>query len=1070
MEVYIGANSSILLDNAKAWVTDRDVAFCFDELENWATAREGQWGSCYVFIEVVLPLPPRTERKIYRNQIDMLICFSDRLALCEVKRYRAVTEGDIAHWYEQIEKQGRLLDRFVEDNGLDRSCVSRFLFLPKSTAQHLMEIGRLLVDIHAAPHIWPSGANAALRGVNRNRDAPCYLPEALEQCLSRRYTPISDQAMGLQEVLKRQLSRKGNRLLPFKGFKEVTHYLNRAFRSFEQPFVSEAWHIRELRGHALSAAKTILLDKGFVEILGVPDIGKSALVKDLINEFVSETSIQYKELPPLPHCNSLRDVVTFIYEKFYGDYPVGLGQQETLEHLARECCVFWIPEYTRTSITALQQFLQRIQSLYANARERVNAYWILESVSALQGSSEYQVELEPLANKDVAQILQRIKPGGAFLDPEEVIHLSQGNPGRAIKFWQSTTRLAADASSDLLMWIQHQLSQEELRLFPLLCIAVTESPLGISLVSLAGWISFICKDLPASFTVESLVSLLEKLERHQVVHVVRAEPESFGGLLDEILPKDIALVVINTWNSRFMDEVLNSLGEAKRKDWTDKFTEFLLDVASIETSLAYVTMEIHCGSLESFFRSSFRFSFSSVAPVLSWLDRIRWQAKDVTQTYLLKVLRYCTWLAQHGEVSVDTVEREVGKPQEDNATQCYAFSVAKAYTVAHLQPNADFDFSSWNNQIEACTDAALQTEMLVRTADALLNQNRFSEAWHILENVLKRRHLLSQTAKCLILDQALRYLNRTKVSLQVFHHEPTVFQMIDNLVPELTEIALTVENLAMLSNALFYYSRSHEYSLGRVSHRDVLRYLLALEFIEKTSPSRRIQALLTQGSIHRHFCRSQDIEWPEFWEHMEAGTKLYLRAFESARVGNHITHELNAVSYMMDFCLKSLRFGDNQNARKTIAERCKEAIEHADKVKDALQLDITRELDEEIMRNIQFSHSILSYVTTVSNPMINADNLKQLEQSFDIYASSFLEEIRKGRPIDSKRLIGVALRDLNRMLSFGQQYPRQYQVLSQVLNLYLRRLLDRTEVIASTNKSLRSAWKRLYSKVGAERI
>ena len=1076
MEIYVGASSSHQIDKAKQWVANlSEATACFDELEAWAKTKEEQWGICYVFIEVVLSLSPGTQHR--RNQIDMLICFSDRLALCEEKSHRSLHKGvNLKSWYEQIEGQNMLLRELLSKRGWDSRCISPFLFLPRFNVLLLREVRRHLVDVHSAHHICPTGDEVALKGVHCDQRCPCYLPEALEQRLSLHYSPIPDGTSGLQEVLKRLIGGRGTSLRRFNSFGEAKTFL-KSLDSSDQPYIPEAWHIRKLRGNTLAVAKKTLMEKGFVEILGAPGIGKSTFAKDLINEILSETSMQHQEFSLTRDCRSLRDIAAFIYERIGGD-PTGLGQQTILESLVRQPYVLWMGEYGKVSLMGVQQLLQWIRSFYTTAlAEQPKACWIFESVFPLQGPNQCQYPLGPLDNPGIAEILSRIPQGGAFTDPEEVVCKAQGNPRKAIRLWQSTNESAADASDDEVTLFRLQLSQQELRMFQLLCFAVSESPLGISLNSLIRWASFMCQDIPTSDVEESLITLLEKLESWQLVYITRVEDATFGGLLDNILPKDLSLVIVTSWSANFIDNVLDSLDEAKRREWLGKLTELLLDVAQTEASLAYVMMEIHYGNLEPFFRSSFRFNFSSVAPVLSWLDRTQWQAKDPTQTYLLRVLRFCTRLStQLREISnIDIVEKEIGKPQDDDAIQCYAFDVAKAFAVAHLQPDADFDLSTWINEIETYNkEADLQGEILVRAVDALLKRNEFQKAWRILKGLLNRQDL-SLTARCLVLDQALRYLNRTKVTTKVFGNENSAFAMIDDLVLELIKSASAVENLVMISNASFYYVRSHEYQMGResfkrASYYDILHYTSALKFVEEVSPSRRLQALLTQGSIHRHFCRRQDIEWPEFQEHMEKGMKLYRRAFESATAGNHTTHQLNAVSYMLDFCVKSLRFAGNSDARKTIVQVCKgkDMIECADKIIGELSPNITRETDKDIMRSIQLSYPLLSYVINVSNLKISTSDLDKVKQSFDVYTDSFLNEINGSRSSDSKRRAKQVRTGLKRAISFGQYYP-QNRVLKQ-LDPYLRSLLDRTERMVAANKKLQGPSAKLKSRVQDETV
>lgn len=136
----------------------------------------------------------------------------------------------------------------------------------------------------------------------------------------------------------------------------------------------------------------------------------------------------------------------------------------------------------------------------------------------------------------------------------------------------------------------------------------------------------------------------------------------------------------------------------------------------------------------------------------------------------------------------------------------------------------------------------------------------------------------------------------------------------------------------MLQFGVIYFARLHEFLTGRTSSSDVLSYLAPLHFLEhapKTS-TRRLQILLTQGSVHRHFARQEELEWVIYQQHLDDAFDCYTRALKSAQSQDHLLHTLNAVSYMMLFCLKALRFGDDETARSHIIERSREALSYAD--------------------------------------------------------------------------------------------------------------------------------------------
>ena len=80
----------------------------------------------------------------------------------------------------------------------------------------------------------------------------------------------------------------------------------------------------------------------------------------------------------------------------------------------------------------------------------------------------------------------------------------------------------------------------------------------------------------------------------------------------------------------------------------------------------------------------------------------------------------------------------------------------------------------------------------------------------------------------------------------------------------------------------------------------------------------RLQVLLTEGSIHRHFCRQDNVSRAEFGEHFKAGMLCYRCIPFCHMAQGDVMHILNSVAYMIDFCMKALRFPDDKNAGRCV--------------------------------------------------------------------------------------------------------------------------------------------------------
>lgn len=1068
MQIFLGASSVNQLLEARTWVTQADYKVLFADLEYWVVNKEADWGDCYIFLEVALPEGSYNSGS--RNQIDMLITFQDRFAYCELKRYSALSQLKIGDHCHQIDTQTGWLSTLLQDGGfldkrekLNTNNRFPFLLLPNLSLPDLDSVARQLYGPHSSPHIWPVGAQVDLKGQrDKKKDhRPYHLVEALDKRLSKCQSLCSpnQNSSGLQRFFHQQLTKQRAKLRSFDNISMAKTYLRTVTSAM--PVLPDEWYVPELRQQELKKALATLTEDRIMEIVGAPGIGKSTFAKELIQASVGE----FLEIR-LQKCRSPYDVCRRINEALRGESPEGLGDETLVQYLANEPYIFWIKEYDQLSSIGLESLLQKIRSLRASSGQ-VQASWIIESAQGLHSLEDCCLQLTPLDNASICHILEKVHSGGEFDDPEDVVRLAQGNPRRAIRLWQS--RNFSDTQvKDEFEWLRCQLSQQEAILLPVLSMAASKSPLGFTLNTLCQWGAVLLADQLPSDVQKSVESLIEKLEKRRLVDVTRLDSETFGGLLDVILPENCSMVIINGVASGLMDYALRSVSEEEDRKWQEALHDQLLQAAETNT-LAHITLELNLGDLEPFLRSSFRFTF--LRRVLAWIDGTQWKPANIRQVYLLKALRILTRI-RAGEY-ID-VEAELGAPQNEDKVQRFAFELVNARTMLSSQINNAFDLPSWLLEVEQCPDLELQAEMLVATAMSLQHSKRSQraqDAWDILNNLWERYHSHS-TAKCLSMYQALAYLNRTKVRKGVVTDEEAYF-LIQTLSRELIETGIKLQNIQLVCDGLFYFVRSQEFRKGRTAYSEVLGYRAAMKFVEEAQGKTvmRLQILLTQGSIHRHFCRQDNLTWGEFQQNLDDGFECYLRAFKSALAQKHIMHTLNATAYMTDFCLKALRFVDNKNAGNLLLEKIQEVIEYVHKVKEEIALNIQGEEEQSIFANIQQTYPILFYIITVSYPTISVEAKELLKGHFKVYVKDILNKMNtRQNPNDwlkTRIQVKDTLNKLHRALNFGQQYHQEhYSILMQVLCLDLKHLLEGTRKIKEKGKPL-IAWQKLSAIVPA---
>jgi hypothetical protein len=494
------------------------------------------------------------------------------------------------------------------------------LFLPRLGYEGLEAVTTTLIDQFSAHHIRAIGAFPHLKGRRDRKGRPYYLIEALEKALGSLLA--SKEQRGLQEYLHQLIAESGTDLLSFPGLRSLKDYLRNL--SPNVAIIPDEWYVPNMRPDTLNRADQILKDEHVLEIVGPPGIGKSVLAMELIQS----SKLEFQELSPARECRTLHDVCSWINGALRDEFPAELGEEGFIQLLAHQPFVFWVKGYDRASAEGLNKFFRKLRS-YKGLPNQLRACWIVESTYPLSVLKELRQELDPLDNQQISNILQKVRAGGAFIDPEEVIRRAQGNPGVAMRLWQSQTLSEAKIANEF-EWFRHQLTLEEALVLPLLCVAARSSPLGVTLNTLVKWGSAVYPARIPSRIQEGVESLLDKLERRRLAGVTRLNREMFGGLLD-VIPKELSITIIDNVTIELIEDTLSSVSEVQQKDWQERLHEVLLTSAETDT-LAYVTLAAGLNDLAPFVQSSYR--LTHLRRLLAWLDRTGWEPVNPRQIYL----------------------------------------------------------------------------------------------------------------------------------------------------------------------------------------------------------------------------------------------------------------------------------------------------------------------------------------------------------------------------------------------------------------------------------------------------
>jgi hypothetical protein len=1069
MKLFLGSRTLKNLRDAKNWISKIKPDF-FEDLESSLRRQEILLGPCYVFTETSLP-----EGKYFtgpKNQVDMLICFPDRLILCEIKSYHSVEESQVTIWYNQITAQSSWMEKLLKESSYSIHGISRFILAFNLTANALMSIRSALVGNHSAHHIFMSGAKSALKGesydANRRVSQKLYFPEALEERL-KYPCGIPPNGITLNEFFRKIFSRVNfpgeEPVISFNNFRDARKFLNSQILSNLDVY-HDPWYVRGLRKDLVTIAEKLIKEKHIIELVAPPGSGKSTHAKEIFQRLCKQRNpIKLLEIPPLSNCQTIEVVCHKISYVLHGEGEY-YGHETLIQQLLQEPVVFWIRDYDHSSLNALGIFFRFVRAAVTRMKpDRVKAYWIIESVQSIPCLTDTRCELSALDNQSIGRIIQGLDSGKAIKDPTEVIRLSQGNPGLAIRLYQSNTQDDIAASKDEFSWFLRQLSNKEIQILTILCLALSHSPLGISERTINELSRKICKGLLNLEINEIVTNLLNKLETNRLVNITRLNCQTGTKLASEILPSNVSMTIVNNVALGLAECVTANVGHLEKEHLLYMFSVVLQDQPGIlNHTLAAVTMGLLRGDLEPFFRSSFRSTF--LGRILNWLDNSAEELinLDANQEYLVKSLRLLNRIPKEHSLSV---EQELEIPKSYELVRKYAYEIVKARATQYRLSQEEIDFSNWVETTNKCQDSDLRAETLVCIAKALLNSGSVLNSWNILYDLLKKKDF-SPAIRSLVICESLAFLNRTKAIPETGSKDEDIFELVRQLARELLEINVVTENTAHVGDALFYYVRAIEIRKGatELTSSEVQTYLSMLQFIENIPGlgRRRLQTLLTQGSVIRHFCRTR-LDWRVYSMYMDEAFQFYKMALLSAIAQNNYTHILNPISYMQLFCIQALRYvkDDELASMPIFARKCRNVYEDTKEIVEKLDPSSLRKgleltLYDTVCQNIL----ILRYVIWVTCTEQHSVTSEQIEQGFRQLVNDYIKKIDDRTSKNLPKSLAQLLNALYRAFIFGKKYREErHNVLINLLQPIFPIFFEKTRKFAKLN----SQWKNLYSLI-----
>lgn len=1056
MKIFLGASDNSQLYAAKQWVADKGCKQLLEDLEAWAADEQTDWGECYAFVEVPLPLPTSkngSARLPSKNgQVDLLVAFSRGAALCELKGHQKAAYLDVEKCVAQVRGQVAWVKELLGGKKGSLS-VFPFLLLHGMFPGEMEVASNRVISNHTGIEIRPTGAHPKLKG-RRSPLGPYYFPEALEERLAGAFD-ISCPAPrpGVHDLLLSKIVESGTELKQFGRFEDAGYYLNHVVPDLHVRH--DAWYVAETRQEELREAGKTLRKARVVELVGAPGVGKSTLARDLI------MAGKYDVIEvTLRGCRTALDLCRKVQEELHGDSFDTLGDETYVRRMTLEPYLFWVRGYDEESAKGINELFRAVAG---GELAQGQSHWVVESRHPAAELAPYRHVLCAMDDRHISQIIERVEPGGVSTDPDLVVQRAKGNPGLALSLWRA--RDASSADYDDVGWFTRQLTKYEGRLLPLLCLAARQSPLGVTSDTFVAAAKEFGTGLLDSELAAAAASLVAKLEGCQLADVTRFNDETAGGLVAEILRPDVSLTIVNHVSPNLNDQVLGAL-DGKARDRLQDALHYTFLNTEYKDTLSHVTLAINLegGDLEPFFRSSFR--YTSLGAVVDWIDYIEWVPPDRRQNYLLKALRALRAM-RRGATSV----AELGRPDESDPVQRFAcnFVKSRAFTVKQL--STSFRLNSFLADIARENDPDLSAAVHVSLSLALQNSNRPEDTWRVLRD-LPEKYPEGTTAKILAVQRTLDFLNATKSRQKVVGDEEA-HALISGFAKTFVEEGLRVENLQVVCEGIFHYVRAQEMRAARTSRAEVLSYHAALKFVEDAPLTRarhRLRIMLTQGSIHRHYCGSEGLSWDEFREHFEEGFERYARTIRSALAQGHTLHMLNAACYIAELCVKSFLYRGDPQAAHVIAAKVVDAVR--------LLLRVEREVEgkelwggeEHLYLSFRRSLPALMYVRAVTVAPGEMER-KEMTERFTSYLRAVENDVRQSRMKsqwhESRKRVGNTIRIVNNALAFGAAaFPQNHTELLPVLRPPLSEILRAAESLASSGW-VKMEWEQLAAGVGA---
>lgn len=1048
MQLFVGSQRDDALQHAYEWLSAASSQPLLRDVFGWCDTASATWGEFLAFAEADVPQLGH----IATSNVDLVLAFPDRVLVCEVKSNRNFQNAkDLS--FDSLRQCARHRNLVAANlsKSLDDNAVSGVVFYPFLDPDQILQLRDRQAQT-SYRHLTVCGGFRCRSRVASAAQDPFDLLEVARSRLSS--APASDPrrySLTAQDVLKRRLVVPGVR-----QYSSLTSALQdiRPIADVPKNIPLPEWHIRDCRPKEQHQLHDALNRVGFCEVVGAAGVGKS----EFIREYLSWLEDQRKQRLSLAKIEvkageSLADVLRRLLEHFDHDPAQGLDDELLLRKLFDNDGVIWIQKYAADVSGVIVDLVSHMPSNPSS----VNARIIVESVVSIFSSGDSHVSIGPLTESKIYQILESRRSGHAEHDANKIAYEARGNPRLAIARWQSTNLDALIRNSTgAFGWVDYSFVGFERTILNYVVLVLSEAPLGMSLDLLTKISLRVHAGTLTSMVNDTVRVVIDKLEAAQMVHVYRFTSDLVGPLGETIGPGR-QFVDINNVDVSLAQFVIRSIPPETATKWQSQTTELLIE-QSVPGSLAEVTAALRLGDLWPFCRSSFRHTHRG--NLIPWL--VSKSASTGSSTgmspnaaYLERAIRLQHRMFQYPLEPVN-LKSALGEPDAGSAQQLYMWQALKGRSNCYLIGDK-CDVDQWWRDAAQVEDADLAAQSLASLSRSLQSVQRFDEAWGLLKTLRGQIQKYTLATQGIVFFHVLSFLNRRRKAqaLPEFAAKSALQAEIAEVAQAALPLALELENITYVASTVFFYVRSLELIDPPRSEAELTLYLEALHFVERASPIRGLQAILTQGSLHRHYCfRSQQpLSWEEFVDHLDEAFLCNRRAFQTAINARNTTHQLNAASYCGELCLSSLPHAQSVEDRAYISQRVAQTLEMYRYIWKHYPSRTDVDGDSHIWDTLQHTYPLINLLALATKDAVASGDCEEERELLGRTIATRWYAIQDLRYHDRPKRISELLRNIERTLKFTQSDPVRFALLAGSFREPIKHLCDEAVRFVQADRS-----------------